>query len=450
MSKTTHKFAGHGLAMAAAMGIAAATVFPGISARASAEVDWSAVPAATVTLFYPGQGGYQWLRSPKHRRANTKVARGDSCASCHEGEEAQIGDLIVAGERLEPTPIPGKNGSVDLRVQAAYDSENLYLRFQWKTNMDRPGQMHNYVRYDGEKWEFYGSHRASKSVRDGSQPPLYEDRLAIMLDDGSVPLFREQGCWLTCHNGMRDMPGEASKAEVQAHPVLGKEGLDVGDVRKFLPISRTDDMASWSQIKSPEEIAALKADGQFVDLMQWRAARSNAVGMADDGYVLEYRLFDEGKNMFSWNLDRKTMTPKFMFDAAKVGFKALSETAVGDPSKPHAVIKEQNAVPYDADAGWKAGDILPGRLLSRAGAKGSAADNDHVEGVWKDGVWTVEFTRKLDTGHPGDDKILKEGGVYTIGLAVHDDNVTTRFHFVGFPRTLGIGAEADIQAVKLN
>ena len=58
MSETTHKFAGHGLATAAAMGIAAATVFPGISARASAEVDWSAVPAATVTLFYPGQGGY--------------------------------------------------------------------------------------------------------------------------------------------------------------------------------------------------------------------------------------------------------------------------------------------------------------------------------------------------------------------------------------------------------
>jgi hypothetical protein len=44
---------------------------------------------------------------------------------------------------------------------------------------------------------------------------------------------------------------------------------------------------------------------------------------------------------------------------------------------------------------------------------------------------------------------MKEGGVYTVGFAVHDDNVTTRFHHVGFPASLGIGAEADIQAVKV-
>jgi hypothetical protein len=53
----------------------------------------------------------------------------------------------------------------------------------------------------------------------------------------------------------------------------------------------------------------------------------------------------------------------------------------------------------------------------------------------------VLWTRKLDTGHPEGDKILKVGGVYNIGLAVHDDNVTTRFHHVSFPLTLGIGAE---------
>jgi hypothetical protein len=41
----------------------------------------------------------------------------------------------------------------------------------------------------------------------------------------------------------------------------------------------------------------------------WRVNRSAAVNMADDGYVLEYRNFDEGKNPFSWNIDRKTMTP---------------------------------------------------------------------------------------------------------------------------------------------
>jgi hypothetical protein len=436
--------------MVAAAGIAAAaTGFSAVLASSASATDWSKVPTKTVTLFYPGQGGYQWLRSPAHKRANKKVAQGDSCVSCHEGEEAEIGDLIVAGKKLEPAPIPGKNGAIDLKVQAAYDSENLYLRFQWKTNMDRPGQMHNFVRYDGQKWQYYGGPRSSEAVRDGSQPPLYEDRLAIMLDDGTVPGFKEQGCWLTCHTGMRDMPEMASKADVQAHLALGKDGLKKSDVRKFLPSSRTDDMASWAMLKSSAEIAKLKAAGQFVDLMQWRAARSNPVGMADDGYVLQYRLFDAGKNMFSWNLDRKAMIPKYMFDSAKVGFKSLTEADVGDPSKPQALIKEENAVAYDPNAGWQAGDVLPGRLVSRTGAQGSAADNSAVKGVWKDGVWTVEFTRKLDTGHPEDDKIMKVGGVYTVGLAVHDDNVTTRFHHVSFPLTLGIGAKADITAVAV-
>jgi hypothetical protein len=245
------------------------------------------------------------------------------------------------------------------------------------------------------------------------------------------------------------MPEEASKADVKAHPYFGDAGLKESDIRKFLPASRSDEAVSWQNVKSAEEIAQLKAMGQFVDLMQWRAARSGPVGMADDGYVLEYRLFDDGKNPFSWNVDRKTMVPKFMFDAAKVGSKSLTVADIDDMTKPHAIIKEENAVPYDPNAGWKEGDILPGRLLSRVEAKGSAADNNAVNGVWKDGVWTVEFTRKLDTGHPEDDKMLKDGAVYTIGLAVHDDNVTTRFHHVGFPLSLGIGAKADIEAVKV-
>ena len=420
-----------------------------LPAASAPPADWSTIPVKTVTLFYPGQGGYQWLRSSKHKRAYKKVIQGDSCVSCHEGEEKDIGDLIVAGERLEPAPIPGKNGNIDLAVQVAYDSENAYFRFRWDTNMNRPGQMHNYMRFDGEKWAFFGGPRSSEKVRSGAQPPLYEDRLAIMLDDGTVPGFKEQGCWLTCHNGMRDMPEMASKTDVQAHPLLGKDGLKKSDVRTFLPLSRTDNMAGWEKVKSPEEIARLKSAGQFVDLMQWRAARSNPVGMTDDGYVLEYRLFDAGKGPFGWNVDRKTMTPKYMFDASKVGIRSLTEADVGDTSKPHAMIREENAVPYAPDAGWKEDDVLPGRLLSRADAEGSAADNDSTEGVWKAGTWTVVWTRKMNTGHPADDKILREGQAYTFGFAVHDDNVTTRFHQVGFPLQIGFGAEGDIQATKI-
>lgn len=411
-------------------------------------IDWKKIPAKSLTLFYPGQSTYDWLRSPAHPGAPL-VEQGQACLSCHKGSEKARGNKIVKGGSLEPTPIPGKNGAIDVAVQAAHDAEYVYFRFQWKTHLKREGRMHDYVRFDGKAWKWYGHDRNDKAVRSGEQPALYEDRLSIMLDDGKVERFAQQGCWLTCHDGMRDTRNQVVGEAVKKHPIFGDTGLKESDIRKYLASTRTDAAASWDKTKSREEIDKIKSAGGFLDLMQWRVARSGPVGMADDGYVLEYRNFDEGKNPFSWNVDRKTMTPLYMFDAAKVGAKALRAGDIGNPAKPGAIIKETNAVPFDPNAGWKEGDILPGRLLSRVDAKGSAADNDAAFGTWKNGTYTLVWRRKLDTGHPADDKIMKVGGKYTVGLAVHDDNVTTRFHHVSFPLTLGIGVDADIRAVTL-
>ena len=410
-------------------------------------IDWTKIPAKSLTLFYPGQSTYDWLVGPGHPGAKS-VEQGEACLTCHKGSEKTRGNQIVKGGDLEPTPIPGKNGFVVLAMQAAHDAEYVYFRFQWKSKMKREGRMHDYVRFDGKQWKWYGHDRNDKAVRSGEQPALYEDRLSIMLDDGKVERFAQQGCWLTCHNGMRDTRNQMVGEAVKKHPLFSDAKYDA-DIRKYLASTRTDPAASWDKTKPLEEIAKIKAAGGFLDLMQWRANRSGPVGMADDGFVLEYRNFDEGKNPFSWNIDRKTMTPLYMFDAAKVGAKALRVGDIGNPVKPGAIIKETNAVPFDPNAGWKEGDILPGRLLSRIDAKGSAADNDAAYGTWRNGTYTLVWRRKLNTGHPADDKIMQVGGKYTIGLAVHDDNVTTRFHHVSFPLTLGIGVDADIKAVTL-
>ncbi|HSM20567.1 MAG TPA: ethylbenzene dehydrogenase-related protein, partial [Hyphomicrobiales bacterium] len=256
----------------------------------------------------------------------------------------------------------------------------------------------------------------------------------------------EQGCWLTCHTSMRDMPNVAARDDVRAHSLLG-ERLGRSDVRKYLPGSRTDDMASWDQTKSADEIAEIKANGGFVDLMQWRAHRSNPVGMADDGYVLEYRLGDAGKNVFGSNWDKEKKQPKYMFDESKVGFKAHRADTLRE-TETTSIIPEENAVAFDPDAGWQEGDMIPEYFVTREGASGSAADNADVKGVWKDGMWTVTWARPLDTGND-DDKVLEPGGTVTVGFAVHDDNITTRGHHVSFPMTLGLGAKADIEATKV-
>ena len=412
-----------------------------------AMIKWAEVPTTELTLFYPGQSSYEWLRSPAHKGAARSVAAGDACVSCHDEADAEkeIGDKLVKGGRLEPTPVAGKNGHVPLKVQAAYDEKNAYLRFQWKTSNAYGGTEHQYLRYDGKDWKVHGYPKLDKVVQDGKQPGIYEDRMSVMIDDGKVPGFAQQGCWLTCHDGERDMPRQFTKEEVAANPLMN--AIKKTDVRKYLPETRTDP-SDWKTGKTIEEIAKIKAAGGFVDLIQWRAHRSNSVGMVDDGYVLEWRLSDAGKDPFSSNADPATHQPKLMWDSKKVGYRSVTEDQLrkGD----HFLIRDQNTVAFDPNAGWKEGDMIPDYIVSREDAKGSAADNQAIAS-WKDGYWTVVMIRPLGLRND-DDKSLKEGGVYNVGFAVHDDNITTRGHQVSFVKTLGLGAKGakvDINAVKL-
>lgn len=434
MKKTTLCFAW------AALGVASAW-----SAEPAA-INWSKVPATKVMLLYPGQSSYEWLRSPAHKGGASRVAAGRACVSCHDEADAEkeLGDKLVQAGPLEPTPVAGKRGHIDLAVQAAYDDKNAYLRFQWKTANPHPGSEHQYLRFDGREWKVYGYPKLDKVVQEGKQPGIYEDRMSVMIDDGKVKGFAQQGCWLTCHDGQRDMPRQFTKEEVEANPLLS--AIKKKDVRKYLPDTRTDP-SDWKSGMSVADIAKIKAEGGFVDLIQWRAYRNNPVGMADDGHVLEFRHADAGKDPFSSNADAKTHEPKFMWDEKKVGYKSI--TADQLYRAEHALIREQNAVPFDPKAGWKEGDLIPDYVLNREDAKGSAADNRALAN-WKDGQWTVVLIRPLALAND-DDKALRSGGVYNVGFAVHDDNITTRGHHISFVKTLGLGASAkvDINAVKL-
>ena len=419
-----------------------------VAAADPAKINWSKIPATTVHLFYPGQSSLEWLSSDAHEGAGKSVKAGKSCTSCHDEKDAEkeLGEKLVKAGPLEPMPVAGKEGYKDLKVQAAFDDKNAYLRFQWKTQNAYPGTEHQYLRFDGKEWKVWGFPKLDKIVQDRQMMGLYEDRMSIMIDDGKVPGFAQQGCWLSCHDGQRDMAKQFTKEEVAANPML--KAVKKNDVRKYLPDSRTNPY-DWKTGKSVEELAKIKAAGGFVDLIQWRAHRSHPVGMADDGYVLEWRNSDDGSNMFAGNADAKTHAPKYMWDEKKVGYKSITVDQLhkGD----HFLIKEKNAVPFDPNAGWKEGDLIPDYITTRDGAKGSAADNNAIAS-WKDGTWTVVVTRPLGLAN-SDDIALKAGGVYNVGFAAHDDNITTRGHHVSFVKTLGLGVakgtKVDINAVKL-
>jgi hypothetical protein len=411
------------------------------------QVDWSAIPASDIQLFFPGYASYQWVLSEEHEGAR-RVKEGRNCLSCHEGDEAEIGELIVSGEVLEPHPIPGKRGSVELTVQAAHDDENLYLRASWDTATGEPGQFHEYVRFTDGKWVEYGTHRGKEIVASGKAKASYEDRFSMLVGDGKgVPVFNDMGCWATCHNDARFMANNAPAAEVKAHPLLGDEGLKRSDVRKYLPATRTamGDTGGWAETKTRAEIDQMKADGAFLDLWQWRANRSNPVGYGGDDYVLEYRLFDDGKNAWFGNWDGAKKEPRFMLDpASNNGRMALTE---GDFRNPDAVrLTAENRVPYDPDHAWQEGDLM--YQYGNQQPEGSAADNA-ASASFEGGRWTVVLKRKLNTGN-SDDLPLEAGNTYPVGFAVHDDSTTARWHYVSWPLTMSLGgAEAHVNAVSL-
>src|SRR3989344_3522050 len=219
------------------LAFAALTAGPALAAD-PATIDWSKIPTVKVPLFYPGQSSYEWLRSDAHKGAAKETQRGDACLSCHDEEDAEkdIGNKLVKGGRLEPMPVKGKNGYVELSVQAAYDAKNAYFRYRWKTH-GKAGIEYPYYRFDGKEWKVYGGPRLDKAVQEGKQPPIYEDRLSMMMDDGKVPMFATRGCWLTCHDGERDLK-TAAKEEVAANAAM--KAYKKEDVRKYLPASRTN------------------------------------------------------------------------------------------------------------------------------------------------------------------------------------------------------------------
>lgn len=338
--------------------------------------------------------------------------------------------------------IPAEEDLVrNLQVAFLYNSDSIQVRFRYET--DRPSWYHQYLVYKDGEWVRHGGGSA------GPDPEgLYEDRISLLLDDGSVSGFSEVGGFITMHPGMRTLTSEVPAEEVEYHPHLGSN-LDRSDVRKFIPESRFDDMDGdqWQRTRGQSEIRQLQEDGMFLDLWQWRAHRSNPLGYADNGYVLDYRHSSDGTGMYTDN-QNDDGRPLYMFDPEITGRHALRLDQLIDrqygQDDPY-YIYEGNSVPFDPDYNWENGDAIPQRFLREPdGSRGALK----ADGFWQDGVWDVSLTRTLEAPDPFDSKTIEEGEVYYIAFAVHADASGARWHYVSVPFSLGIGegTEADMRA----
>jgi len=90
--------------------------------------------------------------------------------------------------------------------------------------------------------------------------------------------------------------------------------------------------------------------------------------------------------------------------------------------------------------------ILSGSILAQRNL--AKSDKMTGNGVLKDGVWTVTITRPLKSDQPGAVS-FEPGQTYTMGVAIHDDYTSARFHHVSLERKLALdNPEAEINVVK--
>jgi len=251
---------------------------------AAGDVDWSAIEAREVTLFYPGQASMEWVLKGSDHGGKRAFVKGDRCLECHEDEEVDIGDLIVVGDKAEDTVIPDKRGSILVNIQAAHDADNLYMRFQWE---------------DGE-------HAPVPFVDGGKMDPENPIKLAVMLatdseDDPKVEYAERAGCWQTCHHDANYMPDQPDEAILTSSPLASRLDLSLG-FTKYLKESRTEieidgkdgkQRGGWDKLKSEAEIQAAMENGSFMDLLRYKSGS----GESEDGYILEQRVMSGGQGV---------------------------------------------------------------------------------------------------------------------------------------------------------
>jgi hypothetical protein len=146
----------------------------------------------------------------------------------------------------------------------------------------------------------------------------------------------------------------------------------------------------WSMEYKEVDLSNFSDDLYTADVWYWKANRTDPVGYADDKHhILASESGKKAKELKS----RSGKTRYLM--------------RVGDAGK--SAQKKQIFTEYQ-------GDIIS--QYSIVNPEGSRADV-HAKGKWKNGVWTIEFSRKLKTGHSDDVQFDSASGKkYLFGVSI--------------------------------
>ncbi len=260
--------------------------------------------------------------------------------------------------------------TVDVHVKALHDGERIYFQFQW----DDPDV--SYKRFPllktAEGWKVLQT-----AFAQADESVYYEDKFSMYITD-----VANGSCAATCHLGV----GPAS-AKGLKHGLHYTTGGEVGDLWHWKAV-RTNPMGDLlgepgylddQHFRAPEpvpaEIKERYTGGYFAD--------SSSGG----GYSYNFVRLDPKKSLFDTYVTPKMLPPSNTI--APNPDAATSEQGVT------WWIHKSQGIPYTPEADtYPVGTLNPNILIEPF--QGDRADV-RAKGAWRDGRWTVETQRVLDT-----------------------------------------------------
>jgi hypothetical protein len=255
------------------------------------------------------------------------------------------------------------DGSTEVTLRALYTAENAFFLIQYKDPTESLQRAPWQKQADGS-WKLLGD----PEDKGGDNNVYYEDKFAILWNISS-PAFEQQGCMSTCHPG---------------------QGKPFGN--KYT-----------------------KEEGARLDLWHWKSVRTGSVRQIDDQYVDSTKYDKANAPDAGRKSDPKTAGGYAdNINDAKTGPKFALKGNI--PAPPYWIVDSEK-VAFE-DSKYKAGDEVPGIIVAPlVGDRGDIS----VKSSYKDGGYTVEFSRKLVTGGEFDVQFNDLKKQFAFGVAIFDN-----------------------------
>jgi nitrate/TMAO reductase-like tetraheme cytochrome c subunit len=264
-------------------------------------LDWADVPALDMTLFLPGQASIEWIQDGSEHGGGRAFSFGDRCVWCHAGEEAQIGEMAVNAEKIETFDLGDKRGHIPMTVQASFDDDYLFMRFQWEA----------------------GEHAPLPFVDGGRMDPDNPMKLTVSFADDRVDMADRGGCWASCHHDSTYMP-DAPEDEALAESELAERLELMNGVTKYLSESRSEieirgrrgaARGGWDKLREESEIAELLSGGVYLDIARFKSGDE----LTESGYILEQRHLSESEAVVMTAMEEDGVWTAYLTRALRTG-----------------------------------------------------------------------------------------------------------------------------------